>query len=126
MIDKKISHLPYGELEMTQAVWDCEGPASSGEIQERLGKKRRLAPTTVLTILTRLAQRGFLKVERRGKSNLYTPAVTREEYLASQGRRFFDGLCGGNVNVLASTLCSSGLTREEIEELRRLLQEDKL
>ena len=27
-MDKKISHLPYGELEMTQAVWDCEPPVS--------------------------------------------------------------------------------------------------
>ena len=30
-MDKKISHHPYGELEMTQAVWDCEPPVSRGD-----------------------------------------------------------------------------------------------
>ena len=125
-MDKKAMKLPDGELQVMQAVWDCEGPATSGDIQERLVKKRRLAPTTVLTILTRLAQRGFLTVERQGKANLYRPTVTREEYLASQGQRFFRNLCGGSVNALASALCESGLTGEEIEELRRLLEEGRL
>jgi predicted transcriptional regulator len=52
--------------------------------------------------------------------------VSREAYLAGQSRRFLDKLCGGKLSVLAAALCDSGLSRDEIEELRGLLERDEL
>ena len=57
---------------------------------------------------------------------MYTPLVSREEYLAGQSRRFLDKLCGGKLSVLAAALCDSGLSRDEIEELRGLLERNEL
>ena len=52
--------------------------------------------------------------------------IAREDYLADQGHRFLTRLCGGSISDLASALCGSGLTRQEIDELRELLKEGKL
>ena len=63
-----------------------------------------MATTTLLTLLTRLSDRGFIKIEKVGRSALYTPLVTKEDYLAKQSRRFLDTLCGGNIATFASAL----------------------
>ena len=52
--------------------------------------------------------------------------MSREEYLAEQGRRFFRTLCGGNLSTFASALCDSGLSKEELATLRDLLDRDAL
>jgi predicted transcriptional regulator len=119
-----IRRLPDAELTVMQAVWASTPPVTRTEIQRHLPQP--MVQTTLLTLLTRLAQKGFLTVTKDGRANCYTPVIERQAYLASQSRRFVDQLCGGSLSVLASALCDSGLTREELAELRRLLEEDAL
>jgi hypothetical protein len=52
--------------------------------------------------------------------------VSRSDYLAAQSGAFFRGLCGGSVSTFAAALCDSGLSREELEQLRDLLERDAL
>ena len=118
--------LPDAELEVMQAVWACTPPVQRAEIEEILKDSHPMAQTTLLTLLTRLSERGFLKIEKVGRSARYVPLVTKEEYLAEQSRRFLDKLCGGSLSTFAAALCSSGLTKEEIAELRALMDEGKL
>ncbi|MEA5040545.1 MAG: BlaI/MecI/CopY family transcriptional regulator, partial [Clostridiaceae bacterium] len=68
----------------------------------------------------------FLSVEKDGRSNSYTPTISRRDYLAAQSKRFVDKLCGGDMSLFAAALCDSGLSREDIEELRLLLEKDEL
>lgn len=121
-----IRPLPDAELAVMQALWACEPPAKRIKLQERLNKTHPMAPTTLLTLLSRLAEKGFLRIEKTGRSAGYWPLVTKEDYLARQGRRFFDRLCEGNLPAFAAALCASGLTAEEIAELRELLKEGAL
>ena len=123
---KKLSSLPDGELEIMQIVWQSEPPVSRGVIEEVLNGRRKRAPSTILTFLTRLCERGFLSVERRGRTNLYTPLVTRKDYLAGESRRMLDRLYGGSLSAFAVSLSDSGVTKEELAELRKLLEEDAL
>ena len=118
--------LPEAELTVMQAVWDCTPPVSRAVLEVRLEKSHPMAMTTLLTLLSRLVERGFLTVEKHGRSNCYTPTVSKREYLSSQGKRFFRSLCGGNVSVFANALCDSGLTKEELAQLRQLLEEGDL
>ncbi len=122
----EIRRLPDAELAVMQALWTLDGPGTRAQIGSGLGEGRGMAPTTLLTLLSRLAERGFVAVDRSERSALYTPLVSREEYLAAQSRSFIDKLCGGKVSVLAAALCDSGLSREEIAELRGLLERDEL
>ena len=123
MKKKIIKKLPDAELSVMQAVWSCEKEATRQEIESHLGKDHNQALTTLLTELSRLADKGFLKVTKNGRSNLYRPLVARDEYLAAQSKTFVDTLCGGNMSVFANALCDSGISKEDLAELTALLQE---
>ena len=125
-MDRTIRRLPDGELAVMQALWACGGPASAAELEDRLRATHPMAPTTVLTILTRLGEKGFVTAERAGRRRVYRPLVSRSDYLAAQSGAFFRGLCGGSVSTFAAALCDSGLSREELEQLRDLLERDAL
>ena len=71
-------------------------------------------------------EKGFITVEKSGRKSYYTPCITQEAYLASQSRRFFETLCGGNLSVFANALCDSGLSKDEIAQLRTLLERGEL
>lgn len=123
MNDKR---LPDGELEIMQALWDCHTPATRRDIEDVLFPEHPMAMTTLLTFLTRLAEKGYVRIEKSGRASLYSPMVSRQEYLANQSQRFIQKLCGGNMSLFANALCDSGLSKDEINELRRLLEEYKL
>ena len=118
--------LPDAELEVMQAIWDCPPPVSRSDIEHILGKKHPLATTTILTLLSRLAEKGVIHTEKNGRSNLYTPLSSRHDYLAAQSKSFLEKLCGGDIQLFATALCDSGLSKEDIEELRNLLEHGEL
>ena len=121
-----IRKLPDAELEVMQAVWASSVPAARAEIEAQLKDSHPMAPTTLLTLLSRLAEKDFLKIEKVGRSARYIPLISREDYLAAQSRRFLDKLCGGSIPAFAAALCDSGLTKEELSELRDLLERGAL
>lgn len=121
-MSKFIHKLPDGELEVMQAVWACSSPCTRKEISSVLFPDHKMAETTLLTILSRLSEKGFLEIRKTGRNSTYSPLVSQDDYLASQSKRFLYKLCGGKISTLASALCSSGLTHEELAELRSLLE----
>lgn len=121
-----IRRLPDAELEVMQALWECESPVARTDIEAILFKSHPMALTTLLTLLTRLSEKAFITIEKSGRRSYYTPTVTREEYLASQSNNFFRKVCGGNLSVFANALCDSGLSKEEIAQLRELLERGQL
>lgn len=123
---ESIRRLPDAELEVMNAVWACEAPVARTDIEAVLSDKHPLAATTILTLLTRLVEKGFLRTEKQGRANLYTPLIHKHDYLAAQSKRFVDKLCGGSMSAFAAALCDSGLSREDIEELRTLLEKGGL
>ena len=121
-----VRRLPDAELEVMQAIWACTPPVDRSQVNEKLKHTHPIAQTTLLTVLTRLAEKGFLQIEKTGRSARYRPLISREEYLAQQSKRFFDQLCGGSLSTFATALCDSGLSREELTELRELLERNLL
>ncbi len=122
---KSIQSLPEAELTVMQALWQCSAPATRGEIETAMRPKRSMAATTLLTLLGRLEQRGFVRVEKMGKNNVYTPLVSRRDYQASQSRRFLDRVFGGSVSAFANALSEGALSEDELKQLKSLLGEDK-
>ena len=121
-----IRRLPDAELEVMQAVWACKSPVTRVDVEKILFQTHPMAMTTLLTLLTRLSDKGFLTIEKEGRKSRYTPCISRETYLASQSKTFVDKLCGGSISAFATALCSSGLTKEELAELRDMLEEGTL
>ncbi|MBE5956877.1 MAG: BlaI/MecI/CopY family transcriptional regulator [Lachnospiraceae bacterium] len=121
-----ILRLPDAELEVMQAVWSFPPPVSRKTLEEHLKHSHPMAQTTLLTLLTRLNEKRFLRIEKIGRISHYYPLIEKQEYLAEQSNRFFHKLCGGNISTFANALCDSGLTKEELAELRGLLERGEL
>lgn len=126
MKDREMKRLPESELEVMQIIWHENTPVSRMTIESSLNKTHPLAPTTILTLLTRLCEKGFLSIQKEGRTNLYEPLITEKEYLAAECRSFLDRLFHGSVAGFATALCDSGIEKEELEELRRLLEKGEL
>lgn len=73
-----------GELERTimEVLWHRGDGATAREVGRVLADERDLAHTTVMTVLDRLAKKGFLVREREGRAWLYRPIATKEAYVA--------------------------------------------
>jgi BlaI family penicillinase repressor len=123
-VPKSLPRLPDAEQEVMHALWQCEIPAERAAVAGKL--TRAMAETTLLTLLTRLAERNFIAIEKVGRRSVYTPLVSKQDYLAARSRSFIDTLCGGSLPTFAAALCEGGLTREELQELRALLERDEL
>ena len=119
---KGIRSLPPSELEVMLAVWHQEGPATTPELLQSLG--RTLTASALHSYLKRLEEKGFLRCEKAGKVNRYLPQITREEYQAWESRSILDRLYGRSLKRFAAALHDGGtLRREEVEELRGYLDE---
>ena len=125
-MEPNIRKIPDSELEVMQVLWQQEPPVPRTLLEEEIGKIHPMAQTTLLTLVKRLTDKGFVRAEKQGRGSVYTPLVGRSDYLASQSRQFIDRICGGSLSAFASALCSSGLSRKELDELRELLREDAL
>jgi predicted transcriptional regulator len=71
-----------GDLEraIMEVLWDSDQALTVREVSARL-TERNLAHTTVMTVLDRLAKKGFAKRQRDGRAWRYCPAATRETYV---------------------------------------------
>ena len=125
-MSNRIRRLPDAEQEVMQSIWACQSPVARTNIENILFKEHPMAMTTLLTLLTRLSEKGFIAITKNGRRSYYTPLISQEDYLASQSKTFFEKLCGRNISTFAAALCDSGLTKEEIAELRSLLERDEL
>ena len=67
-----------------------------------------------------------LSLTRKGRTNYYTPLVSEREYLAQESRNILDRLYGGSLASFATALCDSGVSREDIEKLRDMLERGSL
>ena len=121
-----LRRLPDSELEVMQAIWDCTAPVSKSDIEAIVYQQHPMAETTLLTLLSRLADKGFLRVTLQKRKKFYTPCVSRQAYLAAQSKSFFEKVCGGNISAFANALCDGCLTKEEIAQLRDLLERGEL
>ena len=123
---ENIRRLPDSELEVMQIVWNHEPPVSRATIEREVSTRHALATTTILTLLTRLCEKGFLSIKKQGRANLYTPLIARRDYLASESRSILEKLYGGSIKTFANALCDSGISKQELKELRELLEKQEL
>lgn len=112
--------LPDAELEVMQIVWRAGEPVTSGYVQQRAAQEWKA--TSVLTFLSRLCDKGFLRCEKQGKLNYYTPLVEEESYLRLESTAFLKRVYHGSFKNLVASLADAGaLNEEDIAELRAFL-----
>ena len=89
------------ELEIMEVLW-VQGPATSHTVQKALD--RRLAYTTVQTMLNVLSRKSKVRRVPRGRVYIYRPALSRHLELARTLRELIDRWFGGSAADLVMTL----------------------
>lgn len=107
------------ELILMRIIWKNGGAALYSLIMEELEKdKNEWKNNTVLTLLSRLVEKKFLKVKKIGRRNEYVATVSEAEYQTVQTHGFLEKVYGGNVKNLVSTLLRQDiLTADELREI---------
>lgn len=116
-----IQQVSDSELELMKIVWANGGSALYAHIMEELLKAGRTwQKNTVITLLSRLVEKGLLKTNKIGRRNEYTAIVSEEDYQAAQAQIFLNKLYKGNAKGLVSTLIQREMiSAEDYEELRQ-------
>jgi BlaI family transcriptional regulator, penicillinase repressor len=109
------------ELDVMGVLWE-HGPSTVAEVQAALSDE--LAYTTVLTMLRTLEEKGHVAHGEEGRAYRYYPLVERSEAGASAVGRLVRKLFRGSPELLLTHLVAErGLTREQLEGIRALLDE---
>ena len=116
-----IQQVSDSELELMKIVWANGGTALYANIMEELTKTGHTwQKNTVITLLSRLVEKGLLKTNKIGRRNEYSAIVSEADYQAVQTQTLLNKLYGGNVKGLVTTLIQREmLTAEDYEELRQ-------
>ena len=111
------------ELDVMAVLWDV-GTATVPEVLERLSDD--LAYTTVQTVLRTLEAKGYVAHDEEGRFHRYRALVKREDAEASALNRMLNKLFRGSPELLLSQLVSQrDLSEEEIERMRRMLDDHR-
>ena len=112
------------ELEVLKVLW-AAGPATVRDVAAALKRqRRRLAYNTVLTLLSRLREKGYVAADRRDTAHLFRALVTRDELLGSSLAALADRVCDGTASPLVHALVrGQRFSPDEIKHFRKLLDD---
>jgi BlaI family penicillinase repressor len=113
------STLTGQELEIMKVVWKL-GPSTVRQVYETLLKHRRIAYTTVMTMMNILEQKGHLKKRQGDRAFVYTSARPEKQVIRGMVREFVDRVFNGAAEPLLLHLVEDDqLSKEDLEEMRR-------
>jgi predicted transcriptional regulator len=112
------------ELAVLKTLWK-HGEGSVRQIQTWLGKRKRTwAYNTVLTLLSRLRDKGYAASEKTGQAHVFRATVTREDLLRRRLTQLAEQVCDGTASPLVHALVQGQqFSPDEIAYFRRLLDE---
>ena len=111
------------ELELLRVLWQ-NGPATVREIHEILSASKSTGYTTTLKILQKMTDKGLVRRDESQRSHVYTAAVAAEKTQRQLVRHLLQGAFAGNpARLVMQALSEEHATPEELEEIRRLLDD---
>ena len=116
-----------GELQraVMEVVWEM-GEASVHDVRAELARRKKLAYTTVLTVMQKLEKAGWLDHRTQGNRYIYVPTHSRDEAGAGSVRGFLTRVFDGDAVAMFQHLIREGkLNEDDLLELRRMINEKK-
>lgn len=118
-----LKKLPDAEFEVMKTIWANEPPATTNMLMEQLGNKKEWRLQTLIALLLRLVDRGFLRTEKNGKERTYYPLVDKERYLKFETSSFIERFHDHSIVSLVDTLYDGKeLKASDLDELSRWLK----
>ena len=113
------------EMQIMNEVWG-RGTATVRDVHEALSRGRSPAYSTVLTMMRKLEIKGYLSHQVQDRTYIYRATISRGEARRSIVGTLLDRLFEGSaVQLMTSLIEEKKVSRKELEQIHRLLQEDK-
>jgi BlaI family transcriptional regulator, penicillinase repressor len=108
------------ELEIMKVIWERER-ATVRDVYEALLEHRKVAYTTVMTMMKILEQKGFLKKNQEDRAYVYRPAQAKRQVIGAMVRDFINRVFNGSAEPLLVHLVEEHhLSQKDLEEITRL------
>jgi BlaI family penicillinase repressor len=122
-VNEVLEKISDSELEILNVLWDESRALPMSELRQMVSTRTGWESSTIKTLVQRLCSKGALKQEKRDVF-YYSPSITRAEYGGYAARNLANRVYHGRASGLVAALVGTGLSREERDELRKLLEED--
>jgi BlaI family penicillinase repressor len=114
------------QFRIMQVIWD-QGRASAREITDALNQHEPVAHSTVQTLLRQLEAKGAIGHEEDGRTFVFFPRLKEDRVKRTAARDLLERVFGGNVgSMVAHLLKHERLSRTELDELQRLIDERRI
>lgn len=121
----KSTTLTEQELEIMKVVWDCD-QVTVRDVYEALLGKRKVAYTTVMTMMNILEQKGHLAKTQEDRAYVYRPTKPRNQVIRGMVREFVNRVFNGSAEPLLLHLVEDRkLSEKDIDEIRALIRKER-
>lgn len=118
---KSLSTLGETEMEVLNHVWELE-EASVSDVRDRILESRKVAYTTIMTVMKNLADKGYLKYRKEGNSYIYSASIDPKDVRFNLVNRLVNKVFKGSPKDLVQTLVKSEqLTDEDREAIKKMI-----
>lgn len=121
------TNLTSVEAEVMRVVWDAPGPVTVRDVYERLRQQKKIAYTTVMSLMSKLALKGFLIQNRSAAAYVYSAAMPAEEVAGIMVDAIVDKVLDGAAAPVISRLLGPKrkLSRQQVEGIEQLLKKKR-
>jgi BlaI family transcriptional regulator, penicillinase repressor len=113
------------QFRIMQVLWDRQR-ANAREITEALNETEPVAHSTVQTLLRQLENKGAVSHDAEDRTFVFFPRLKEDKVKRTAAREMLDRIFGGNVgNLVAHLLKGEQLSRDELDELHRLIDQHR-
>ena len=125
MAKEKDSEIRLGRLEMQimNVVWE-KGSATVHDVKDALGKGRKPAYSTILTMMRKIEAKGYLAHDVDNRTYVYRPTISQKVARKSILGDIIDRLFEGSPTLLLNSLVEQDqVSREDLNQLQALIKE---
>ncbi|MCR8842336.1 BlaI/MecI/CopY family transcriptional regulator [Paenibacillus sp. SC116] len=120
---RELPRISEAEWAIMKIFW-TKSPMTANEVIDMLADNKEWKPTTIRSLISRLLKKEALGFEQDGKTYFYYPLVSKEECIKAESTSFLHRLYGGALKpMFVNFLKQEKLTEDEVEELKKLLDE---
>ncbi len=115
--------LSQAQLEIMNVVWE-QGDVTVADVWKALSGQRKVARNTILTMLMRLEEKGWLARDAQGHAHRYRATVPREATMGSMIKQLVETAFGGSAEGLMMALLQGrGVSKDEAAKIRRMIDQ---
>lgn len=119
----EIPKISEAEWEVMKIVW-ADSPRTSSQIIEALENVTEWKPKTIKTLISRLVSKNALGFKEEGRKYLYYPLVNENDCIRAENQTFLSKVYNGAIKtMLVNFIKESDLSKEDIDDLKKILDE---